>query len=302
MIVFPIRTIDTSIPELLEQLGTKKKSWVRIGKDRYLFKVGRPGTGENWAEVIAARLASMLGIPHADYDLAIRGDEKGVLSPLIVPEDGRLIAGNELLAKIHSDYPVHEVRQVSDHTLGRIHGLLTHPDIQCPPDWPPPAGSIMTAYDLFLGYLLFDAWIANQDRHHENWGVIQHRGCIYLSPSFDHAASMGQNETDENRQERLTARDQGRHISTYVTRARSAIYERQGSAKPLKTVELFEKAGSKSPAAAQVWLRQLAMVDTQDIATLFEQLQESEASQFTKTFAMRLLDLNRDRLLKSLTP
>lgn len=299
---FPVRVIDTSLPELLEQLGTKKKSWVRLDSGRYLFKIGRPGTGENWAEVIAARLASMLGIPHADYEFAMRGDEKGVLSPLIVPEGGRLIAGNELLAKIQPEYPVHEVRQVSDHTLGRIHGLLTRRDIGLPPGWRPPADSITTAYDLFLGYLLLDAWIANQDRHHENWGVIHHQQRIYLSPSFDHAASMGQNETDSTREERLTTRDRGRHISTYVNRARSAIYERQDSAKPLKTVELFEKAASRSPAAAQVWLRQLERVDTQDIAALFEQLQESEASQIAKTFAMRLLELNRKRLLKSLTP
>lgn len=299
---FPIRVIDASLPELLEQLGTKKKSWIRLDDRHYLFKVGRPGTGENWAEVIAAKLASMLGIPHADYEFAVRGDERGVLSPLIVPEGGRLIPGNELLAKIHPDYPVHEVRQVSDHTLGRIHGLLTCSDIGLPPDWAPPDDAIATAYDLFLGYLLFDAWIANQDRHHENWGEIHHQKRIYLSPSFDHAASMGQNETDSNREQRLTTRDRGRHISTYVTRARSAIYEYPGSAKPLKTVELFEKAAAKSPDAAQVWLRQLDRIDTQDIAALFAQLQESEASQIAKTFAMRLLDLNRERLLKSLTP
>lgn len=299
---FPIRVIDASLPELLEQLGTKKKSWVRLDDSHYLFKVGRPGTGENWAEVMAAKLASMLGLPHADYEFAVRGDEQGVLSPLIVPEGGRLIAGNELLAKIHPDYPVHEVRQVSDHTLGRIHGLLTRPDIGLPPGWEPPDDAIATAYDLFLSYLLFDAWIANQDRHHENWGVIHHQKRIYLSPSFDHAASMGQNETDSRREERLTTRDRGRHISTYVTRARSAIYEYQGSAKPLKTVELFEKAAGKSPKAAQVWLRQLDRIDTQDIAVLFAQLQESQASQIAKTFAMRLLDLNRERLLKSLTP
>jgi hypothetical protein len=298
---FPVRVIDASLPELLEQLGTKKKSWIRLNNDRYLFKIGRPGTGENWAEVIAARLASLLGIPHADYDFAVRGDEQGVLSPLIVPEGGRLIAGNELLGKIHPAYPVHEVRQVSDHTLGRIHGLLNHPNIGFPPDWTPLSEGIATAYDLFLGYLLLDAWIANQDRHHENWGVIRHQQRIYLSPSYDHAASMGQNEVDATREERLTTRDRGRHISTYVTRARSAIYERQDSAKPLRTVELFEKAASKSPEAAQIWLKQLDRIDTQKIAVLFEQLQEREASQMTKMFAMRLLELNRERLLKSLT-
>ncbi len=37
-----------------------------------------------------------------------------------------------------------------------------------------------------------------------------------LAPSYDHAASLGQNETDEARRERLATRDRGRHISRQI--------------------------------------------------------------------------------------
>ncbi|MGH6635180.1 MAG: hypothetical protein ACRED0_03285 [Gammaproteobacteria bacterium] len=110
--------------------------------------------------------------------------------------------GNELLAEIHTDYPAHQVRRVNDHTLGRIHALLSHAEIQLPLDWAPPDTSIRSAFDVFIGYLLLDAWIANQDRHHENWGVINYGDGIHLAPSYDHAAALGQNETDEVRKER----------------------------------------------------------------------------------------------------
>ena len=48
------------------------------------------------------------------------------------------------------------------------------------------------AFDVFAGYLAFDAWIANTDRHALNWEVIQsptERMC--LAPSFDHGAALG---------------------------------------------------------------------------------------------------------------
>src|SRR5712691_13257238 len=38
---------------------------------------------------------------------------------------------------------------------------------EVPIGWTPFAG-VREAVDVFVGYLMFDAWIANTDRHHEN--------------------------------------------------------------------------------------------------------------------------------------
>lgn len=51
---FPVTILDNDIRLLPEQLGTKEKFWLLRNDQRYLFKIGRPGTGENWAEKIAA--------------------------------------------------------------------------------------------------------------------------------------------------------------------------------------------------------------------------------------------------------
>lgn len=300
--MFPIVKIDSDASDFPEQLGTKEKYWLRIDNQRHLFKIGRPGTGENWAEKIAAELAELLGLPHACYDLAVWKKRMGVLSPLFVPEKGRLILGNELLAGIHTDYPALKVRRVRDHTLGRIHALLSRPEIGHPPRWKPPSKKISSAYDLFLGYLLLDTWIANQDRHHENWGLISLQGQIYLAPSYDHAASMGQNETDETRQDRLTTRDSGRHISTYVTKARSAIYDSKSSKKALLTLDLFDKAAERSSDAAQIWLHKLRQVSENDCHNLFKQLPGDVISSHAKQFALTMLKLNKQRLLETEKP
>jgi len=295
--MYPVLQIEDNAPDLPEQLGTKRKFWLHIGEQVYLFKIGRPGTGENWAEKVAAELCTLLGLPHAYYELAVWKHEKGVLSPAFVPRDGRLIMGNELLAAIHTDYPTHQIRRVRDYTLGRIQALLSLGEIRLPLEWEPPDASIRSAFDVFIGYLLLDAWIANQDRHHENWGMINYQGCIHLAPSYDHAASLGQNETDEARRERLATRDRGRHISRYVQKARSAIYAKKTDTTPLATIDAFQLAARKRLPAARCWLDRLHAITSSDCQGIFGQIPATEISETAAHFALTMLELNQSRLL-----
>jgi hypothetical protein len=61
-----------------EVLGSKEKTWLNPDRQldlparRHLFKVGRPNTGENWAEKVCSEILKVLGIPRAEYDFAIR--------------------------------------------------------------------------------------------------------------------------------------------------------------------------------------------------------------------------------------
>lgn len=97
---YPILTIDNC--ETIEQLGSKEKFWYydRDANQIKLFKVGRPGTGENWAEKVAGEIAKLLNLPCATYDFAIWNQKEGVTSPNFVPKNGRLVHGNELLSKV----------------------------------------------------------------------------------------------------------------------------------------------------------------------------------------------------------
>jgi hypothetical protein len=294
---YPIIQIPDDAPELPEQQGTKTKYWLHRDSRLYLFKIGRANTGENWAEKVACELCKLLGLPHAHYELAVWMNKKGILSETIVPPDGHLVMGNELLAEIHSTYPKKQRYKVQDHTLGRIVALLSNPDILLPMNWQPPSNAIQNAVDVFLGYLLLDAWIANQDRHHENWGVIHH-GEIYLAPTYDHAASMGQNETDSKRKELLTTKDQGRHISRYIEKARSAIYLKKSEQKPLLTLVVFKQLATKRPESARLWLQRLGDISPEQCQNVFNRIPPSEISETAIKFSMRLLELNKKRLLE----
>ena len=155
---FPVVEIPPDASTQLEQLGTKAKFWYRAADGRrMLFKQGRPNTGENWAEKLCCEIARLLGLPHAEYDFAHWRDREGVTTPSIVPKDGRLIHGNELLAAmLPGQYDETKRFQARQHTLFRVLAVLRAPNIETPVGWerPPEAKD---AIGTFIGYLLLDA-------------------------------------------------------------------------------------------------------------------------------------------------
>jgi hypothetical protein len=209
-----------------EPMGSRPKGWFERDGQRWLFKATRPGQGEDWAEVLASDLAEALGLPHADYQLARFGGERGVVSPTFHPEGFDLVHGNELLQRLDPTYPQDGRRfiRTQKHTIARVASALESIGAELPMDWDPPAG-ITTAAQVFAGYLLLDAWIGNTDRHHENWAVLLRRSdrSVHLVPTFDHAASLGAHELDDVRAERLATRDAGRTVAAYRTAADGAL-------------------------------------------------------------------------------
>ena len=161
--------------ETLEQLGTKEKFWFYDDNTKItkLFKIGRPGTGENWAEKAASELAKLLTIPCAVYDFAIWNGKEGVASPIFVPKYGGLIHGNELLATFSAKYPSAQMYKVHEYQLSTVLNLLHElaKTVSLPLDYSE-NDTIKTASDMFIAYLMFDCWISNPDRHHENWGFV----------------------------------------------------------------------------------------------------------------------------------
>jgi len=76
---FPIIEVPADSANQLEQLGTKSKFWYTDDQNRrMLFKIGRPNTGENWAEKVSCEICSLLNIPHAHYEFAQCQEAKGV--------------------------------------------------------------------------------------------------------------------------------------------------------------------------------------------------------------------------------
>ena len=184
--MYRIIEVPAEAADSTEQLGSKPKFWfLDPSGQRFLFKQGRSGTGENWAEKVSAEICDVLKIPHAAYDLAVWRGIQGVVSPSFVPSGARLIFGNELLARVVSGYEgeTRYYRQ-SGHTIARVFAVLRDPGIQVPATWQETA-HINTSSGVFMGYLMLDALIGNTDRHHENWGlVLEATSDLRLAPTL----------------------------------------------------------------------------------------------------------------------
>lgn len=303
--MYVIRDVPARAAESMEQLGTKYKFWyVDPLYGSTLFKEGRPGTGENWAEKIACELAQLLGLPHAHYELARFDGRAGVISPSLVARGARLIHGNELLVTFVTGYGTNEskVYRQREHTIRRLlsyfkasaetvgapYGFEQSPEIQ-------------TALDVFIGYLMFDAWIANQDRHDLNWALLRTSdGNTFLSPSYDHGSSLGRNEPDAKRSIMLTTKDMGQHITRYVLGARSALYPHviEGKPKALLTLDAYRYAARHSKVAGEAWRAKLAGISDAMVRSVISQVPSELMSNVAKEFTERLLQLNKARILE----
>lgn len=300
--MYPIITVPDEAGDILEQLGTKPKFWFSdANSNRYLFKLnrseGEDATGEDWSEKVTSELCELLGLPHGTYEFAMWKGQHGVVSKSFVPDRGTWVAGNEVLVRVDKGYPRQRFYRVRQHTLRLVLAIVKFDIILPPLNWNS-FGDVQSALDVFVGYLMLDAWIANQDRHHENWGcIVTPERAVHLAPTFDHASSLGWNETDGTRLERLTTKDSRRNVERYVEKALSAFFSSPTSSKPMLTLEVFNEAARHSSSAARGWLDRLAQISENDVTDIFDQIPADRISDVARRFAMKMLELNKKRLL-----
>lgn len=247
---FPIIEVPLDASQDIEDLGTKYKFWFyHPDLGCCLFKKARLNTGEDWAEKIASELCKLLGLPHANYELATFNGENGIISPSFIPKssleldnensqtylDYEIRLGNQILYETVLHYPK-DLKNPSQHTIENVFNAIANSTANLPINWTPPDG-ITTAVETFVGYLLLDAWIGNSDRHHENWALIRKadKSDTYLAPTYDHASSMGRELRDNKRKSKLD----NQSVIGYVEKCSSVLYASVDDSTTLKTVEAF---------------------------------------------------------------
>lgn len=307
--MYPIRPIDRLQAENIEYLGTKRKFWFTTDGQRFLFKAEERGTGEDWAEKVVCELAQQLGIPHVHYELAheYEGEtaiQPGVVCPTFVPRPQILVLGNQLLVIRDPAYPADEDRKygIREYTVEVVADIARRLK---PPaeEWMvgTPKG-IASALDVFIGYVMLDAWVANQDRHHQNWGATWLAPDLRLAPTFDHGASLARNLTDHERQERLVTRDRNRTVEQFSRRARSGFYSETQRDKTVLALDVFRQFATLSLEGAQIWLGKLSDIGESAVDDILAEIPPQRMSATTREFTKNLLMINQRRLLDSFTP
>ena len=293
---YPVYPLQPDIEEAMEQMGSKEKFWLRWARPgeeeaAWLFKYSREGTGEHWAEKLGAEIAAVLGIPHAEVELAECGGRPGCMlrSFLPVMPPTALIHGNEVLAAVATDYHRKRTFGHSQHTFERImQAFLLLFD----------AESIGPVLGQFASYLMLDALILNTDRHHENWGLLlggtPGQPKLRLAPTYDHASSLGRELTAEKRAALLK---DGR-VPAYASssKARGGIFLQEEDPHGAHPVGLVE---ALAPANAEVFtpaLRLLRGVIPADFHAVIARVPESMMSADAKSVVRVILDTTFQRL------
>ncbi len=176
--------------------------------------------GDDWAEQVACGVAQTMGLPVAEVELAVIdrvGEEPifGTVCRSVLQDHETLINGDELMAE--RGIRVSQHRRES-YTIEAVFKALE--DVEPPSSFT----SDVTAWTVFTGYLTLDALIGNTDRHEENWSAVKPAKAESrrrLSPTFDHASSMGFLLSDEDRRQRLTTNDGYRTPEGFADRART---------------------------------------------------------------------------------
>ncbi|MGE5660041.1 MAG: HipA-like protein [Actinomycetota bacterium] len=295
---FPIIIVTQEAYELskAEAMGSKYKFWFEHPElGRCLYKQARENSGEDWAEKVASELCKLLGIPHANYELAATSEgNRGVVSPSFLPPGGTLVHGNELLTPIVPNYPTFGTYNLSQHTIDLVLTVLSDQSFNLPIGWTVPS-DIQKAVEVFVGYLLLDAWIGNGDRHHENWGVVRNKAVpttsetVHLAPTYDHASSLGRDLSDSRRQ--------NCSVEAYASKCFSAFYGSEGDKKPLKTVDVFERAARYYPEATCLWLERLESLSKVNRLDILHRIPSTRISPVAADFAQKILEFNQHRLL-----
>lgn len=285
---------------IAESLGTKQKFWYLNDNDeQYLFKSiytqnkqGKLITreGEDWAEKIASELAEFLQIPHASYELATHNECRGVITKNFLPDgSGELVLGNELIHNLRRSYKYQPIT--------RVHRIM-QAVIKKKPIGYDQLHNIKTASDFFIGYLMLDVLISNQDRHSENWGLINTtRGTQHLAPTFDHAASLGKSESDTKRQQILLKRNRNYGIEQYVAKARSYFSLGNNRLTLMEAFVYFTKKHKKSKLA---WGDLLDSLDENTIIKIVDCVPGNIMGDIAKDFSKELICVNRLRILNEI--
>lgn len=285
---------------IAESLGTKQKFWyIDDKKEQYLFKSiytqDKQGNlitreGEDWAEKIASELAEFLRIPHATYELALHNGRRGVISKNFLHEGSwELLLGNALIHNLRRSYKYQPIT--------RVHSVM-QTVVKKKPIGYDQLHNIKTASDFFIGYLMLDVLISNQDRHEENWGLIHTtRDTKHLAPTFDHAASLGKSESDAKRKQILSKQNRNYGIEQYVLKAKSYFSLGNDRLTLMEAFMYFAKQHKKSTLS---WIDILDSLDENTIIKIIDCVPESIMGSIAKEFSKELICINQLRILNGI--
>ncbi len=297
--------------------GRHPKVWVTDPEDedgpRWLLKRPKRWPGldnhkvRSWEDVnekIVAEIASTLCIPSVTVQLAIDvGDTPRRACCLVRDFSGRgamqLQTGEQLL----KSSMWLQGAEVNEQTLESV--LQEFEDFEQAGILMAPSGSDLgvprEGYLSFVGYLLLDVLVLNDDRNWNNWGILLGEDIEFqVAPSFDHGSALAHELDDEKVQRGLADPDGKWGPKAYFNRSQSGFSYDTSMRKRRRVpvMDVFRSAGQRRPEMAQYWVDRLAAVSPRQLRSCVMRVPESRLPASRAEYMARLIDHARERLLE----
>lgn len=140
---------------------------------------------------------------------------------------------------------------------------------------------------------VFDAFIANQDRHCDNWGVIVEGSCYQLAPVYDNGASLGYQLNEERI---IKMFEDQKMFEAFTNRSRSLIG--LPSKKKPKYKELLSFIYGLYPKEIQEIIERIGSVDDRTIAIVLNEIPDICMNDIYKRWVSKLLLHRKQWLIK----
>lgn len=193
-----------------------------------------------------------------------------------------MYSGDSLLADFDGYVPCGSNRKMRDRPGHNLSNIAALQDGCGGP--PGSACEQWSAFEVFAGYLVLDAWIANTDRRAVNWAMLDQERERRLAGSFDHG-SADSGSTPANTAAALDA------VASWCAKGKASRFE---NGRAITLVELAINAVALAGGQAALWLSRISALEPGQWQAILRAVPGLTVD--THTFMDRVLTENQRRL------
>ncbi|AQQ54111.1 HipA domain-containing protein [Planococcus lenghuensis] len=244
----------------------------------------------NWEdlnEIIAAKIASMLGLKAVDAEIAYYGDRRACLMKHFAFQfgaDDRETVAALLIGQFGEEY-----KDISDSSLSNLQRLEEFLSLFNQFNYYP----IVKEYFVHMNF--FDILIGNQDRHGHNWQLLFREGEPSPSPLYDNGASLGWQLPDEKLLEYLSSPEK-MHKLYKKTLLKVGLDNRETP--KIKASSVIEYLITSYPSETKAFYEKLLSFDMEAFEVYCQAV--PLISETRKKFLTHFIDYRKEQLLRKM--
>lgn len=187
----------------------RRNKWIT-----YIAKTGHKWyPNESISEYLIFRIGKILGFNMAEAKLVIAEEQVRFLSQYFLKDKQTLSHGIDIYA--NSGYFENKdfVMKIEKEGKAREYFTLQITEQIIEKAFPLEKENI---FGNFVKMLIFDAYVGNNDRHYENWGIITHiknKHLPYFSPIYDTSRALFWNESEQSLKNKFYPSDDSKFIN-----------------------------------------------------------------------------------------